>query len=76
MEIERFVIDVSQAVLDDLAVRLADTRWPDEIPCAGWDYGTDPSYLRYVGRSQSNGGVFVVVSVVGADAGTTWWLCL
>ena len=46
MEIERFTIDVPQPVLDDLAARLADTRWPDEIPGAGWDYGTDPAYLR------------------------------
>ena len=46
MEIEPFTIDVSQDVLDDLAVRLADTRWPDEIPGSGWDYGTDPAYLR------------------------------
>ncbi|CAI8035075.1 Putative epoxide hydrolase, partial [Geodia barretti] len=44
--IERFVIDIPQDVLDDLAVRLADTRWPDEIPGTGWDYGTDLSYLR------------------------------
>ena len=46
MNIERFTIDVPQEVLDDLAVRLADTRWPDGIPGAGWDYGTDPAYLR------------------------------
>ena len=46
MEIERFTIDVPQATLDDLAVRLADTRWPDEISGAGWDYGTNPAYLR------------------------------
>ncbi len=46
MEIERFTIDVPQAVLDDLALRLADPRWPGEIPGAGWEYGTDPSYLR------------------------------
>ncbi len=46
MEIERFVIDVPQATLDDLAARLADTRWPGEIPGAGWDYGTNLEYLR------------------------------
>ena len=46
MEIERFTIDVPQPVLDDLAARLDATRWPDEIPGAGWDYGTDPVYLR------------------------------
>ena len=46
MEIEQYVIDVPQAVLDDLAARLADTRWPDEISGAGWDYGTNLFYLR------------------------------
>ena len=46
MEINRFTIGIPQPVLDDLAARLDATRWPDEIPGAGWDYGTDPSYLR------------------------------
>ncbi len=46
MEIERFVIDVPQATLDDLEARLAAARWPDEIPGAEWDYGTNLSYLR------------------------------
>ena len=46
MDIKPFVIDVPQEVLDDLAVRLADTRWPDEIPGTGWDYGTNMAYLR------------------------------
>ncbi len=46
MEIEKFRIDVPQAVLDDLAARLDSTLWPDEIPGAQWDYGTDLAYLR------------------------------
>ena len=37
--IEEFRIDVPQAELDDLRERLARTRWPDQIPGAGWDYG-------------------------------------
>lgn len=37
--IEPFTIDIPQANLDDLADRLATTRWPDELPDAGWDYG-------------------------------------
>jgi hypothetical protein len=37
--IEPFRINVPQADLDDLAGRLARTRWPDELPEAGWDYG-------------------------------------
>jgi microsomal epoxide hydrolase len=41
-----FDITVPQAVLDDLNQRLADTRWPDEIEGAGWDYGTNLEYLK------------------------------
>jgi epoxide hydrolase len=37
--IEEFLIDVAQADLDDLRDRLARTRWPDQLPGAGWDYG-------------------------------------
>jgi pimeloyl-ACP methyl ester carboxylesterase len=37
--IEPFRIDIPQADLDHLAERLARTRWPDELPGAGWDYG-------------------------------------
>ena len=37
--IEPFTIDIPQADLDDLADRLARTRWPDELPEVGWDYG-------------------------------------
>jgi hypothetical protein len=39
---------VPQSVLDDLAARLSNTRWPDQIPGAGWDYGADLGYLREV----------------------------
>ncbi|MEV7628434.1 epoxide hydrolase family protein [Actinoplanes sp. NPDC089786] len=34
-----FRIDIPQADLDDLADRLARTRWPNEVAGAGWDYG-------------------------------------
>ena len=43
---KRFVIDVAATTLDDLRDRLARTRWPDEVNQAGWDYGTNLSYLR------------------------------
>ena len=42
---EPFRIDVPQAELDDLAERLARTRWPDELPGAGWSYGVHKDYL-------------------------------
>jgi pimeloyl-ACP methyl ester carboxylesterase len=45
-EIRPFRIDIPQADLDDLNRRLADTRWPDELPGVGWTYGTPSSYLR------------------------------
>jgi pimeloyl-ACP methyl ester carboxylesterase len=46
MGIERFEIPFSEAALGDLHERLARTRWPDEIPNSGWDYGFPLGYLR------------------------------
>lgn len=46
MDPEALVIDVPQHVLDDLRLRLDRTRWMQEIPDAGWDYGTDGAFLR------------------------------
>ena len=43
---QRFKIEVSDDVLADLADRLARTRFPDQLEGAGWDYGTELSYLR------------------------------
>jgi pimeloyl-ACP methyl ester carboxylesterase len=45
-EISPFRVDVPQADLDDLRDRLARTRWPDELPGAGWDYGIPLDYTR------------------------------
>ncbi len=45
-DIRPFRIDVPQADLDDLRERLARTRWPDELPGVGWDYGVPLGYLR------------------------------
>jgi pimeloyl-ACP methyl ester carboxylesterase len=41
-----FSIDVPQSVLDDLNERIRKTRWTDEPVDAGWNYGTNPGYLR------------------------------
>lgn len=41
-----FRIDIPQADLDDLDRRLAATRWPTEMPGAGWDRGVPLSYLK------------------------------
>ncbi len=45
-EIRPFKIEVPEATLNDLRNRLAGTRWPDELPGVGWDYGTPLGYLR------------------------------
>lgn len=44
--IPTFTIAVAENVLDDLAIRLKQTRWTDSPENAGWNYGTDPVYLR------------------------------
>lgn len=41
-----FQIDIPQADLDDLAARLAATRWPDEVTDAGTDYGMPLAVVR------------------------------
>lgn len=41
-----FRIDVPDSVLTDLSRRLAETRWPDSVDGAGWDYGTDLGYAK------------------------------
>ena len=44
--IQPFRIAVPQADLDDLRARLAGARWPDEVAGAGWEYGTNLSYMK------------------------------
>lgn len=41
-----FSINIPQADIDDLRLRLSMTRFPDQITGSGWDYGTDTAYLR------------------------------
>ncbi|WP_257669974.1 epoxide hydrolase family protein [Parapedobacter tibetensis] len=41
-----FQIEVPQNVLDDLSMRLKQSRWTDEPENAGWNFGTNPHYLR------------------------------
>jgi len=40
-----FRVEVPDAVLGDLQHRLDATRFPEALPGAGWDYGTDAAYL-------------------------------
>ncbi len=46
MAVQPFTIAVASEVLEDLQQRLAGTRWPDEIPGSGWDYGSNLDYLK------------------------------
>lgn len=45
-KISKFEINVQQEVLDDLLVRLNNTRWTEEPQGSGWAYGTNSAYLR------------------------------
>ena len=45
-KIEEFRINIPRADLDDLADRLARTRWPASLPGTGWDRGVPVGYLR------------------------------
>jgi microsomal epoxide hydrolase len=46
LDVQPFRVDIPQADLDDLHERLARTRFPAQIPDAGWDYGTELGYAR------------------------------
>jgi epoxide hydrolase len=45
-DIRPFRIDIPQADLDDLADRLARTRWGTELPGTPWDRGVPVAYVR------------------------------
>jgi microsomal epoxide hydrolase len=53
--IRAFEIHVEQAVLTDLATRVAAARLPPEQGPAGWDGGADPAYLRELVEYWRNG---------------------
>jgi pimeloyl-ACP methyl ester carboxylesterase len=39
-------IKVESSILEDLKKRIVQTRWPDEIDAADWQYGTNLAYLK------------------------------
>ena len=49
-------IAIPDELLDDLRLRLGHTRWPDELPDVGWDYGTDMSTLQVTESKMKNSG--------------------
>lgn len=44
--IKEFKAGFAADAVADLRGRLLRTRWPDQLPDVGWDYGTDRGYLR------------------------------
>ena len=45
-KIHPFRIDIPQADLDHLHDRLANARWPDELPGVGWTRGVPLGHLH------------------------------
>ena len=54
MDVRPFTIAVEDSVLEDLRKRLTNTRWPDEMPNTGWDYGSNLDYIKVRARSYKN----------------------
>ena len=46
MDVQPFKIKIPETALEDLQQRLGRTRWPGEIPGAGWDYGANLAFVR------------------------------
>ena len=44
--VQPFQLGVPQAALEELKSRLARTRWPDELPGSGADYGAALSFVK------------------------------
>ncbi|MGG1515643.1 epoxide hydrolase family protein [Paenibacillus oryzisoli] len=44
--IRPYRLETPQAALDDLTYRLTHTRWPDELPGAGWQYGVPLPFIK------------------------------
>ena len=41
-----FKVEIPDSVLEDLRARLERTRWPDELPGVGWEYGSNMDYVK------------------------------
>ena len=46
MAVQPYKIEIPDSVLDELKSRLERTRWPDELPGTGWDYGSNLDYVK------------------------------
>ena len=45
-DVSPLTMHVSDEEIADLHDRLSRTRWPDQMPGTGWDYGTDLAFLQ------------------------------
>lgn len=44
--IRPFTVNIDQEKLDDLILRLKNTRWPDEIINSGWEFGASLEFMK------------------------------
>ncbi|MDG2428965.1 MAG: epoxide hydrolase [Acidimicrobiales bacterium] len=44
--VSTFTVTVDDHLIDDLKRRLLETRWSDQIPETGWEYGCDQQWLK------------------------------
>jgi pimeloyl-ACP methyl ester carboxylesterase len=54
-DIHPFKAHVPDSVLIDLRRRLADTKWPDQLPGTTWEYGADINKVRELAEYWQNG---------------------
>jgi hypothetical protein len=53
--IRPFKVHVPGSVLIDLRHRLAETKWPDQLPGTTWEYGADIKKVRELADYWQNG---------------------
>jgi microsomal epoxide hydrolase len=53
--IRPFKVHVPEQILIDLRRRLAETRWPDQLPGTAWEYGADIKKVRELAEYWQNG---------------------
>jgi pimeloyl-ACP methyl ester carboxylesterase len=53
-EISPFRSEIPQSELDNLRDRLANTRWPDELPGVDWNYGVPLGYVQALAETWLN----------------------
>ena len=46
MTIKPYKINADEKILDDLKMRLKNTRWPGPVEGIGWEYGADYAFLK------------------------------